>query len=137
MKCSTWVWGALTTLMLAGCASRPSENEMNHLASSLTKVTAAVDANVRYRHPPEDMDSVELLRSATEHDSSLLQPFSSYTLLARREGRQSVVLLCDPRTGAALLEDSGCTPHLDVHRWQSPILEQCEFSLDLGKICTR
>lgn len=137
MKYSNWVLGALATLLLAGCASRPSESEMNYLASSLTKVTAAVDATVRYGHPPEDMDGAQLLHSATEHDPSLLQPFSSYTLLVRRDGRQSVVLVCDPRTNSALLEDSGCTPKLDAHRWQNSVLERCEFSLNVGEICTR
>ena len=36
-------------LSLVACASQPNERQMNHLASALTKVSAAVDATVRYR----------------------------------------------------------------------------------------
>jgi outer membrane murein-binding lipoprotein Lpp len=127
----------LAVVLLASCATQPNEQEMDYLASALTKVSAAVDATVRYRRLPENMSESELLRAATAHDNQLMKPFDGFTVRVLRSGRDSAVLVCQPR-GRALLEDAGCTAKLDVHRWNAPGgNDLCEFTLDLNTVCAR
>ena len=121
--------------MLAGCASTP-EREINFLASAMTKLSAAVDATVRFRRPPDEIAEAELLRLSVAHDPALLKPFDGMTLRVLREARDSAVLLCEPNAGKALLEDAGCTAKLDRHRWNSGA-DRCEFTLDVKEVCAR
>jgi hypothetical protein len=114
---------ALAAVLLASCATQPSEREMNYLASALTKVSAAVDATVRYRRQPESLTEGE--------------PFDGLSVRVLRSGRDSAVLVCQPQ-GKALLEDAGCTAKLDAHRWRTTGGgNQCAFTLDLDKVCAR
>jgi outer membrane murein-binding lipoprotein Lpp len=126
----------LVAIVLAGCATQPSEREMNYLASALTKVSATVDATVRYRRPAEGLSDAELLQAATAHDRDLMKPFDGLTIRVLRDGRDSAVLVCQ-RGGRALLEDAGCTAKLDEHRWSSTGNDRCEFTLDVKKVCAR
>ena len=126
----------VAAVVLASCATQPGEQEMNYLASALTKLSAAVDATVRYRRPPEGLSEGELLRTATAHDPELMKPFEGLTVRVLRRGRDSAVLVCQPG-GRALLEDAGCTAKLDVHRWSAAEGTQCEFTLDVHKVCAR
>lgn len=123
--------------LLSACALRPSEREMNYLASALTKVSAAVDASVRYRPLAATASDAEVLEAATAHDPGLLKPFVNYTVRVQRSGRASAVLVCDRGGNHALLEDAGCTAKLDEHRWSSSGPQRCEFTLDLSTICRR
>jgi hypothetical protein len=124
-------------VLLASCATQPNEREMNYLASALTKVSAAVDATVRYRRPPDSLSEAELLRAATAHDNQLMKPFDGLTVRVLRSGRDSAVLVCQPH-GKALLEDAGCTAKLDIHRWRATGgSDRCEFTLDVNKVCAR
>ena len=131
------VYLALAASLLAACALRPSEREMNYLASALTKVSAAVDATVRFRPPPTAASEAEMLQASTAHDPGLLKPFADYTLRVQRSGRASVVLVCDRAAKTALLEDAGCTAKLDEHRWSAATAQRCEFTLDLSTVCGR
>lgn len=123
--------------LLSGCALRPSEREMNYLASALTKVSAAVDATVRFRPSPADASQAQILQLSTAHDAGLLKPFDHYTVHVLRSGRLSAVLVCDSSGKVALLEDAGCTAKLDEHRWASPTAQWCEFTMDLPAVCGR
>lgn len=123
--------------MLSGCAAQQSDQEMNYSASALTKLSAAVDATVRYTQIPEGVNGEELLRLSTAEDPSLLEPFKNFKILARREGRYSQVLMCEADGSSALLEDSGCTAKLDRHAWRDSPMTRCEFSLDLAALCQR
>ncbi len=137
MTPSTWTATTLlAAVVLAGCAAPPSEREMNYFASGLTKLSAAMDATVRYRGQPEGLSEADLLRQATEHDPQLLKPFEGMTVRVLRSGRNSAVMVCKPQ-GKALLEDAGCTAKLDVHRWSVGGDERCEFTLDLNSVCAR
>lgn len=127
----------LSTLFLAACATPPNEREMNTLASALTKVSAAVDATVRYKRSADALENAQLLQASTTHDPGLLKPFQGQRVRVLRVGRDSSVLLCDTNSGDVLLEDAGCTPQLDVHRWRDTPKASCEFSLDLKKVCAR
>jgi hypothetical protein len=127
----------LAVCLVTACATQPSPQEMNYLASALTKVSAAVDATVRYRRPDEDLAEAELLQLSTAHDPNLMKPFNGLTVRVLRDGRDSAVLVCEARNGKALLEDAGCTAKLDQHRWNSGGFDRCEFTLDIKKICAR
>lgn len=123
-------------VVMGACASRPSEREMNSLASALTKVSAAVDASARYRRSTDSLDEEQLLKVSTAHDASLMKPFEGMTVRVLRVGRDSAVLVCQANHGRALLEDAGCTARLDAPRWNtSP--NPCEFTLDVKQICAR
>jgi hypothetical protein len=127
----------LGVLLLASCATQPNEREMNHLASALTKVSAAVDVTVRHRVPAQTLSDSELLLAATGHNNQLMKPFEGMTVRVLRNGRDSAVLVCQTR-GKALLEDAGCTAKLDVHRWREPgRSDRCEFTLDVLNVCAR
>ncbi|TWO68070.1 hypothetical protein FN976_24345 [Caenimonas sedimenti] len=130
------VYLALASLVGA-CALRPSEREMNYLASALTKVSAGVDATVRFRPPPAGASEAEVLQMSTAHDPGLLKPFADYTVRVQRSGRASAVLVCDRGGSTALLEDAGCTAKLDEHRWSASTPQRCEFTLDLSTVCGR
>lgn len=123
-------------VLLMGCASQPSDREMNSLASALTKVSAAVDASARYKRSTDTLDEKQLLQVSTAHDSSLMQPFEGMTVRVLRVGRDSAVLVCQANSGRALLEDAGCTARLDASRWITGP-NPCEFTLDVKLICAR
>lgn len=126
----------LSVVLLASCATQPNEQEMNHLASALTKLSAAVDVTVRYRAPAESLSESELLLAATAQNPQLMKPFEGMKVRVLRRGRDSAVLVCQA-DGKALLEDAGCTAKLDLHRWSATGSDRCEFTLDVSKVCAR
>ena len=127
----------LAVCLVTACATQPSAQEMNYLASALTKVSAAVDTTVRYRRQADGLPEAELLQLSTLHDPALMKPFDGLTVRVLRDGRDSAVLVCEARGGKALLEDAGCTAKLDQQRWTSGGVDRCEFTLDIKKICAR
>jgi len=132
-----FILAAALGLSLLGCALKPSEREMNYLASALTKVSAAVDATVRYKRTSDGMTESQLLQAATAHDPALLKPFEDMTVRVLREGHDSAVLVCKSTSGGPLLEDAGCTAKMDVHRWSQAAAERCEFTVDVKSVCAR
>ena len=126
---------AAVVFISTGCASRVQERDMNHLASALTKVSAAVDAKVRYEDFPANAPSEELLKAVAQGDPQLMRNFDGRVLRVLREGEDSAVLLCEAGPGRALLEDAGCTAAMDAHRWSSAAPQHCEFTLNLKAVC--
>ena len=98
-------------LAFAGCTvSRAAEAEkMYILGSALTKLSASVEATVRYEDPPEGIGDMELLILSTKHDPGLLGPFTDYTVCVSRQDGHAVVLMCDKDGKIGLLEDAGCS----------------------------
>lgn len=126
------------TMLITGCAniSLPAQTEEMYIkASALTKLSASVESTVRYKNPPESISDEDLLKLATKHDPSLLNPFVAYHLLILKENRHSAVLVCSKNNNSALLEDSACTAALDIHRWKTPNAP-CVFTLNLTEVCT-
>lgn len=120
----------------AGCrVSGADEEEMYRLASALTKLSAAVEATVRYEEPPPGTGEQELLRLATQHDPSLLRPFENYFVRAVSQGRHAVILLCTKDKTRGLIEDAGCSAKLDAHLWQENLPQACEFTTKINEIC--
>ena len=128
---------AAFVLLVTGCATPTSEREMNAMASALTKLSAAVDATVRYDSPPADLSDTELVRIATAHDPSLAVPFAMLDVRVQRDGQNSSVLICRARAGQAMLEDAGCTTMVERHHWKSPTALACIPTINLATACTR
>jgi hypothetical protein len=128
---------ASISVLITGCAtvgSTKKPDEMYIAASVLTKLSASVESTVRYKNPPENISDEELLQLATEHDPSLMTPFSGYTVRVLREDRHAVVLVCSEDGTAGLLEDIGCTAAMDKHLWQVEGSD-CNFTLTSSSAC--
>lgn len=128
----------LLAALLAGLAVAPAaanEAETMYIkAAALSKLAAAVQATV-YRGLPDDLSEDTLLYVASRHDPDLLEPFAAYALRARRENRQTSVLLCTADRSLRLVEDAGCTAKLDRHYWRDSEAAACEFAQPLAAIC--
>lgn len=126
------------TLMLTGCVTKsPSPQEkMYTLASALTKLSAAVEATVRYDNPDQNLSDEELLELSTEHDVSLREPFREYSVKILRDNRHAIVLVCTKDATKALLEDAGCTAEIESHHWLPKELPDCAFTLS-NEVCIK
>lgn len=130
----TLFWSILLATVTS-CATQPDANEMNRLASALTKLTAAVDAAVRYDGIRPNTPSPSILSQSTTADPQLLKPFEGYSIQVVQQGENSLVLVCDAEKKTALLEDAGCTARMDLHRWNSPTRSSCQPTLNLMALC--
>lgn len=121
----------------AGCAvSRAAEAEkMYVLGSALTKLSASVEATVRYEDPPEGISEKELLDLSTKHDPGLLEPFADYTLRVSRQEGHAVVLVCNKEGQVGLLEDGGCSSEMDRHLWKMDPPKLCDFTVKTKEVC--
>lgn len=108
---------------------------MYALASAVTRLTSAVESAVRYKNAPPELRDDALLEFATRHDRGLLEAVKKYRVLARRDGRDAVVLVCGRKQAVRLLEDAGCSAKLDRHHWRSPEVLPCEFTLSAAAAC--
>lgn len=102
-------------------------------ASALTKLSAAVEATVRYERPLDTLSDQELLKLSTQDDPVLLEPFNGYVLKVNREFNHAIVLVCNVDGTQGLLEDAGCTAAMDSHLWQKNA--PCAFNIKSDVIC--
>jgi hypothetical protein len=118
-------------LMISGCVAKTNDyqEKMYTLASALTKLSASVEATVRYDNPDQNLSDEQLLDLSTEHDVTLKEPFLTYTVKILRENRHAILLVCTEDATKALLEDVGCTAELDTHHWMPKKLPACIFTL--------
>ena len=128
----------LLPLFLASCLSThiDDEKQFYRLATGISKLSKAVEAVVAFDSPPIETTGPELLVLATEHDPSLLAPFSEYSLHVFRQGDHATVLVCTSDGRYALLEDAGCSAALDRHAWKYKPLAQCRPAIDLERVCS-
>ena len=121
----------------AGCTvSRAAEAEkMYVLGSALTKLSASVEATVRYENPPEGISDKELLDLSTKHDPGLMDPFAEYGLWVSRQDGHAVVLVCDKDGKVGLLEDAGCSSEMDRHLWKENPTKPCDFTVKTKEVC--
>lgn len=126
---------AALAVLLSGCATRHSAQEMDFLASALHKVASSVDSQVRYQGAPMSVSSEELLKQAAKEDPKSMRYFDRRVLRVLRQGDDTAVLLCEAGPGRALLEDAGCTAKTDSRRWEEPGPQRCEFTLNLKAVC--
>jgi hypothetical protein len=112
------------------CLANDAE-DMSSLAASLTKLTKAVEAKVRYDSSAAGMKDQELLKFATQHNPKLLDPFSEYQLKASSQYNHAVVLVCSEDGKKALLQDGACTAQMDNYWWDKSPDRPCEISQEL------
>jgi hypothetical protein len=121
----------------SGAHAEPGPQVMCSLASSLTKVSKAVDGYVSQNpSTAATMRGRALLQAATQADPGMLDPFDGYFIDARAEGKNSSVLVCTSSGGQGLLEDAGCTARADAHLWREDHTLSCGFALDLQATCS-
>lgn len=124
--------------ILTSCAfvSHKDNSEAMYIkASALTKLSAAVEATVRYENPPANLSDRDLLILSTQDDPTLLEPFTGDVLKVSRDFNHAIVLVCSSESNQALLEDAGCTAKLDNHLWQQNLL--CQFTLKAETMCNQ
>jgi hypothetical protein len=107
---------------------------MYKLASALTKLSASMQALIRYGNPLTRSSETELLTEGTAHDPALLTNLGDYRIRVRSDDRHAVVLVCSKDGTRALLEDAGCTGDMDVQHWDKPPVP-CEFTLTAASAC--
>lgn len=121
-------------LLFVFVATSFSDEEFLKLATSMTKLTAALDAQHAYGNLDPNLSESEFIHQATSHDPSLLAPFRNYTIRAFREEAGVFVLACE-KGGEAVLGDAGCTAALDQHYWQTSEEEKCVLDRRLVESC--
>lgn len=118
-------------LMISVCAAKSNDfqDKMHTLASALTKLSASVEATVRYDKPDQNLSSEQLLDLSTKKDVSLKEPFLKYTVKILRQNRHAIVLVCTEDGTKALLEVAGCTAEVVSHHWMPKERPACVFTL--------
>jgi hypothetical protein len=106
-------------------------------AVALTKLSAAVESNLRYGPPSESLSDAEFLTRSVAHDPALLAPFAEYRIMATRQGNHAATLVCSKDGATALLEDAGCTATMDFLRWKEHPRKPCAFTVDLAQLCPK
>lgn len=103
-------------------------------AAQVTKLAKMLEATVRYKHPPADLDEQALLELSTEADPQILANFTGYKVRVLARERHGVVLVCSGDGLRRLMEDAACTVELDTHHWKEPA-QPCEFTVDTRTAC--
>ncbi len=127
----------LALMALASCTStapRINPERMYESGSALTKLSAAMEAYIRFGNPGTELSEAQLLLNGTEHDPALLSQLGAYTVRVQQRERHAVLLLCSKETKQALLEDAGCTGKMDVHHWQQAPRD-CSFTIEVASLC--
>ncbi|WP_417913799.1 hypothetical protein [Candidatus Electronema sp. JM] len=110
----------------------PNEQEQAQLGARLVNLSAAAEGYFSTLPAAPDSSEAEILRKATEHDSSLLDKLNGYRLRIAYAQKHALLLLCTKDGKQALLEDAGCTASLDRRvREAAP----CEFTLKADEVC--
>ncbi|MBL0729669.1 hypothetical protein [Piscinibacter sp. HJYY11] len=127
----------LTSAACTLASSSYSENQLNDLASSLTKLSSVVDGSVRYltRPPSPLLEDEQFFKLTTAGNPSVLAPFKGLKLRVQRVGSETAILVCRHDADIALLEDATCTAGMESHRWKSQPQTSCSFTLDLAEVC--
>lgn len=130
------------SLVLACAAAIPTvargdEQDMYRMASALTKLTSAVDAQLLYTPEGASLMDAALLAAATASQPALLTEFSSYRLRVHRFSGAVLLLVCRPDRDQALLEDLSCTAAMDRHHWRDTPAMACAPTLDVAQLCVR
>lgn len=127
----------LMLAMVSACAFTREPDfseEMFKRASALTKLSAAMEAHIRYGNPLARSSEAALLAEGTMHDPALLANLGDYKIRVLSRDRHALVLVCTKDGDRALLEDAGCTGKMDVHHWEKDKVP-CEFTVAIESVC--
>lgn len=127
---------AICALVLHG-ASHADDKDMYRMASALTKLTAAVDAQVFFTPGGGALDDAGLLAAVASSQPDLLPNFSSYVLRIHRYQAAVVLLVCTGDATEAVLEDVSCTARLDRHHWRDTPGSACMPTTNVAQVCGR
>lgn len=130
------LWFVCAAMLLTACHDEKlADNEaMLTKAAQVTKLAKMLEATVRYKHPPADLDEQALLKLSTEADPQILANFAGYKVRALAREKHGVVLVCTEDGQRRLMEDAACTVALDRHHWQESA-QPCEFTVDTRTAC--
>ncbi len=120
---SAWLCLAIT-----GCIT-PTQR-VERLVTPLPKLTAVVEALVRYPDPASPVPDALLVSEAMKDKPELQRAFRGYPIKVRHDTKNTVILVCSPDGKYALLEDASWTLGVD-HKWyltKPPM--PAEFTMD-------
>lgn len=132
MRIAVLVAGAMT---LASCAWAGEDDRMYEMAARAAQVARAVHYTARSPAIAPELDGEALVARASVNDPATLAALADFHVTARRQGKASVVLVCDKARTQALLEDAGCTQPVERHRWQESPRGACAFTVDPASVC--
>lgn len=127
----------LAVVLLGACTfsgAKVAPEEIHIRASELTKLSAAVEAYVRYDGPAPGTSQEDVLKAATRDQPQLLSGFSGLKLKVLSQDRHAVLLVCDKDGTRALLEDAGCTGKMDIRHWETQGIP-CTFTVSIQEVC--
>ena len=124
-------------ILLSGCSPAASGDvdENYILGAALTKLSKFIEPSAMTGRFSESTPTADILAYVQERDPSLLEPFDKHLLLVTISRSHAVVLVCLADSSVGLLEDAGCSPHMDAHLWQSKPFAECSFTLNVTEIC--
>jgi hypothetical protein len=119
---------SILLILAAGCATISQQAE--RLVTPLPKLTAAVEALVRYPDPANPVPDDRLVAEAIKNKPELQRSFAGYPIKVRHDANNTVILVCSPDGKWAWLEDASWTLGVD-HIWylaKPPV--PAEFTMD-------
>ncbi len=127
-KTAQFILVSVWLVVAAGCATTSQKAE--RLVSPLPKLTAAVEALVRYPDPANPVRDDQLVAEAIKDKPELQRAFKGYPIKVRHDAKNTVILVCSPDGQGALLEDASWTLGVD-HMWYlvKP-LPPADFTMD-------
>tara|TARA_R110002033_G_scaffold20300_4_gene51483 strand:- start:11267 stop:11665 length:399 start_codon:yes stop_codon:yes gene_type:complete len=127
------VFFALMFLSLScSCTDKYDDESMYDLASKFKDLSQAVDGHLKFSGEQVE-DGAQLLSEISERYPQLIVPFKDFTIMAKIQSGNVVLLLCDENI--ALIEDAGCNGKLDVNHWIDAKADSCEFTIDSALLC--
>ncbi len=121
----------ISALLASFCFAKSSDYQEKFfaLAELLTKLTSAVETTLSNEYVDQNMSDKALLKLATSHDPSLLEPFREYQVKILHDNGHAIVLVCTKDGKSALFEDAGCSEEMDYNRWIPKEVSPCVFTL--------
>ena len=127
---------ALVALALCGCANarcQPDDEARAQLARQVSDVRAAAESLAREQ--PGLSGAAVLAELRRDPDlAPIVRGLDGFELRVLTRGGHALVLLCRPDGSAALLEDSACSPAVDLDELARPA-RACAFALDPVSAC--
>lgn len=128
---------ALVALVaLGGCASarcQPDDEARARLARQVSDVSAAAES---LAHEQPGLSGAAVLAELRRDPdlAPIVRGLDGFELRVLTRGGHALVLLCRADGGAALLEDSACSPAVDLDELARPT-RACAFALDPVSAC--
>lgn len=123
------LFAALWVVAVVGCATCGSRRAEG-LVTPLPKLTAAVDALVRYPDPANPVSDDRLVAEAMKNKPELQRAFQGLPIKVRHDAKYVVLLVCSPDGKHAWLEDASWTLGVDYKWYLSKPLPPPEFTME-------